>query len=149
MLTNPLAKSVLQSLASLGGLIDSLKYVAAAIQGSLRLVLVRWGRAAQINCDRAGVLCCGDLDVAQYALLKLMLGGSERLKQINLDAYLEQFEQAQPKTSSRLLEFGQMHVPLPRRLEAIRLFGSSQLFGDGQLTKEELDNRCEQILSGK
>jgi len=158
MLTNPLARSALQTLAAIGGVIDSVKFVTAAIQGGVRLALVRWNRAATITCDRAGLLCCGGLEPAQYALLRQVTGGVESLKQINVDAYLAQHEAIPPSTSSRLLEFAQMNVPLPKRIEALRLFAAAWAEdagrpGEGDSggrviihNKEALDRQCEQIL---
>lgn len=158
MLTNPLARSALQTLAAIGGVIDSVKFVTAAIQGGLRLALMRWNRAATITCDRAGLLCCGKLEPAQYAVLRQVTGGVESLKQINVDAYLAQYENIASSSSSRLLGFAQMNLPLSKRIEALRLFAASWVDDAGQssesgparltdsLKKETLDRQCAQLL---
>lgn len=41
------------------------------------LALQSWSRRAEITCDRAGLICARDLDVAQAALLKVAIGSKK------------------------------------------------------------------------
>ena len=45
-----------------------LELVLAPIGLGMRLALSRWHRAAELSADRAGLLCCRDVDAAQQAL---------------------------------------------------------------------------------
>ena len=81
-----------------GGL-DSLelvlgKWVAEAIQKSLDrvtdLILVDWTLAREISADRAGLIACQNLQVAQETLLNFKLGMSIEKAKFNIEDSLEQ-----------------------------------------------------------
>jgi Zn-dependent protease with chaperone function len=154
MLTNPLARSVGKSLVAAGVIVDTGRFVVAAIQGILKQVLTNWSQAAEVTSDRAGLICCGQLEVAQHALVKQMVG-AEGWKDVNPVAYLEQLRQMTVVSSLAPLEPGQSRLPLPQRLAALQLFANSKIFhkrwpaniptGD-LLSKENLDLQCMQIL---
>ena len=81
-----------------GGL-DSLelvlgKWVAEAIQKSLDrvtdLILVDWTLAREISADRAGLIACQNLQMAQETLLNFKLGMSVEKVKLNIEDSLEQ-----------------------------------------------------------
>ena len=59
------------------------------------LALQSWARRAEISCDRAGLICCGDLDLALRALVKLALGSQKLADQLDIDEYLGQLLESQ------------------------------------------------------
>jgi Zn-dependent protease with chaperone function len=111
-----------------------------------------WSRRAEITCDRAAALCAGDLDVALRALTKLALGSQKLYQDLNIEAFLEQHEEAQGSVG-RFLEVFATHPWLPKRVMALRTFGDSALFkkhvgqsGDDGLSMTEVDERVHQII---
>lgn len=74
------------------------------------LALQSWARRAEISCDRAGLLCCGDLDVGTKALVKLALGSQGTAGETLPDELLRS------------------HPHLPKRLAALRLFARTHYF---------------------
>lgn len=102
MLVNPVAKLMMTQMSLSGLTPGSVELVSNLIRGGLQLFMLRWSRCAEITCDRAGVICCGDIKVAQHALVKLVIGGSEQLKDINIDEYVKQLDQIKSGTVTLL-----------------------------------------------
>jgi Zn-dependent protease with chaperone function len=114
------------------------------------LALNHWSRRAEITADRAGLLCCQDLEVAQRAMAKIALGSKELYEQLDLEEYLKQLEQSQ-KNFGRVAEFTQSHPYVTKRIEAMRLFAKSsyyrrQLGIDGGTSKADLDDKVSDIV---
>lgn len=148
LLVNPLAGVMLGGIPALGAL-------RAIVQTGLVLFLARWSRCAEVTCDRAGLICCGDVTAAQVALAKLAMGGGDRLKGINIQEYLKQIQQVQ-STPVRLMELTKSHPLTPKRLEAIRLFVDCDVLHSWRpelrsptsvRSKAETDDLCEQFIS--
>ena len=125
------------------------------IRSTLGYLLMAWSRCAEITADRAGLICCGDVNAARYALAKLQVGGGEKLHNINLEQYVHQIENVQA-TPVRFTELDWDHPVTSKRIEALRLFSRCEpLFGwrpemrgDGPVsTREEVDSRCEEFIS--
>ena len=57
------------------------------------LALSGWMRRAEITCDRAGLLCCKDVEVSRLALAKLALGSTKLHDELNVEAFAEQYEE--------------------------------------------------------
>ena len=55
----------------------------------LDVALNAWYRRAEITCDRAGLLCCGDVQVAAKSFVKLACGSRKLSQEVDIDAYLE------------------------------------------------------------
>jgi hypothetical protein len=115
---------------------------------------MNWSRAAEITCDRAGLICCGDLDTAQRSLATLMTGGVAALRGINIDEYVRQLNQVR-SSPLRLLELFQTHPLIPKRLEALRLFAECDVFFDWRTdlerptdlrSREDVDAACARLL---
>ncbi|MBE7479735.1 MAG: M48 family metallopeptidase [Polyangiaceae bacterium] len=115
------------------------------------LALRAWSRRAEITCDRAGALCARDLDVASRALTKLALGSQKLYEELNIEAFLEQHEEAQGSVG-RFSEVFATHPWLPKRVLALREFGQSSLFrqhvgkGDDGLSMEQVDEKVHEIV---
>jgi Zn-dependent protease with chaperone function len=127
----------------------------ALIKGGVGLFLNSWFRCAELTSDRAGLICCGDLDVARYALAKLATGGGEALKDINIDEYVKQIEATQA-TPMRLYESNMDHPIVSKRIEMLRIFRQCEVLfswrpemrGDKPaLSKDAVDFQCERIAS--
>jgi len=132
-LANPLARAVAQQLSGAGvalkwiTTVGQLKLVAMAVGGSLQLFMMRWSRCAEVTCDRAGLICCGDLETAQLALARIGTGGVASLKGINIQEYIRQMESVRG-SAMRFQELFHTHPLIPKRLEALRLFAHCEVF---------------------
>jgi Zn-dependent protease with chaperone function len=102
------------------------------------LALSGWMRRAEITCDRAGLLCCKDVDVSRRALAKLALGSSKLHEEFDIEAFAE-------LTAS--------HPWISKRLKALKAFSESEIYrrhvGAGQsgLTMQEVDEKVHEIIS--
>ncbi|MCA9588509.1 MAG: M48 family metallopeptidase [Myxococcales bacterium] len=112
-----------------------------------------WSRRAEITCDRAGMLCAKNDQVAQRALTKLVLGSRKLYDEFNLEAFLEQYEEGKDSIG-RYMEVFATHPYLPKRVLAMRMFGESQLYrraagvGDEGLSMSDVDDRVKALLKG-
>ncbi len=125
-------------------------FFAWIVQPAL-IALRQWTRRAEITCDRAGLLCNNDLEAATRSFLKLATGSHKLYKEMNVDAFLEQFEEGQA-SFGRLGEAFASHPYLPKRIHALRAFADSELYrsaaslGAGGLDMEEVDRRTSEII---
>jgi Zn-dependent protease with chaperone function len=116
------------------------------------LALSGWMRRAEITCDRAGLLCCKDVDVSRRALGKLALGSSKLHEEFNIDAFAEQYEDGKAGVG-RYAELTASHPWISKRLKALKTFGESEIFrkhaglGEGGLTMEQVDEKVHEIIS--
>lgn len=115
------------------------------------VALQAWSRRAEITCDRAGMLVCKDLTVSTRGLMKLALGSKKLYEELDIDAYLEQYEDGK-KGIGRIAEIFSSHPYVPKRVQALRTFAESSLYrkaagiGEGGITMEECDNRTHDII---
>jgi Zn-dependent protease with chaperone function len=132
-----------------------LRFMAGAVFRALmapaEVALMGWLRRAEITCDRAGLLCCRDLDVATRALTKLALGSAKLYDQLNMDAFMDQYEEIQ-EGLGRYSEIRASHPMLPKRVISLKHFADSALYrrhvglgGDG-LSMEEVDEKVHEII---
>ncbi len=160
MIANPLMITLLQQVAKAGTAlklirtIEHLHLLAGVVQGGLRLFFMHWSRCAEITCDRAGLICCGDLQTAQMALIRLIIGDAARLQGFDIDAYIDQLNQN--SSPARFAELFATHPLIPRRVEALRWFAQCETFygwhpelrsSARALSKAEVDQRCERIVN--
>jgi Zn-dependent protease with chaperone function len=141
------------ALAGIAGSIPGGTLILGLIKGGVSMFLSSWFRCAESTSDRAGLICCGDLDVARYALAKLATGGGDVLKNINIDEYVKQLESNQA-TPLRLYEATMDHPIISKRIEMLRIFRQCDVLfswrpemrGDKPaLSKDAVDMQCEQI----
>ncbi len=117
------------------------------------LALRAWSRRAEITCDRAGMLCSTSQPVSERALAKLALGSRKLYEELDLEAFLEQYEDSK-NGIGRFMEVFATHPWLPKRILAMREFGKSELFrrasgaGVDGLSMIEVDERVRNILQG-
>jgi Zn-dependent protease with chaperone function len=118
------------------------------------LVALRtWSRRAEITCDRAGMLVCGDHAVAERAITKLAVGSRKLHEEFNVDAFLEQHDEAS-QGIGKFMELFATHPWLPKRILAMRVFAESRLYreatglGDAGLAMTEVDSRVAALLKG-
>ncbi len=116
-----------------------------------RIALMAWSRRAEITCDRAGLLVVRDLDTSMKGLMKLALGSKKLYEELDLDAYLEQYEDGK-KGPGRITELFASHPYVPKRVMALKVFSQTALYrkavglGEGGLSMEECDNRVHEII---
>lgn len=122
----------------------------------LRLTLMAWSRRSEITCDRAGLVICKDLKVAEKALIRLMLG-YEAFSKIDIEDVLERMDEARRSNEfAGAREVLRTHPNLAFRIRALRLFGNSELYYDVTnqprpegvklLDRVELDNQTEALI---
>lgn len=110
-----------------------------------------WNRCSEITADRIGLIACGDLQVAQRALLRLV-GGLTAVDQVSIDHYIAQSRKIQDEQLlGRVNEFFASHPLIHKRLEALEMFSRSEPYfaavgrkapaGMQLLTKADLDER--------
>lgn len=109
-----------------------------------------WARKAEITCDRAGLLCCQDLDAAMSSFVKMACGSTKLYDELDVDAYLEQLE-AGREGVGRFRELLASHPYLPKRIRALQLFAESALYREaigqtGGLDMAEVDAQTKEIL---
>jgi len=115
------------------------------------LALSGWMRRAEITCDRAGMLCSKSLDVSTRALAKLALGSTKLYEELNMEAFLDQYEEGKDGVG-KYTELNASHPWLPKRVMALRAFSESELYrkhvglGDGGLTMEQVDEKVHGII---
>jgi len=87
------------------------------------LVFLRWSRACELSCDRAGLLACGSLNIAVSALVRLAAPKIQTP---------EEFEQALTMIDSqddvfmnRLVELFQSHPLIIKRINALKEYAAS------------------------
>jgi len=118
---------------------------------SAMLALSAWRRRAEITCDRAGLLCVKDLEVSNRALAKLALGSQKLYEEFNVEAFLEQYEEAKDGVG-KYAELTASHPWLPKRLIALKTFADSDLYkkhiglSEPGLTMEQVDEKVHEII---
>jgi Zn-dependent protease with chaperone function len=126
-------------------------YVRWIVQPAI-LALRAWSRRAEITCDRAGLLCVKDLNVANSAMVKLALGSQKLYKDLKIDEYLKQLPEGR-RGIGRLSELFRSHPYVPKRIEALRLFSETELYrrhaglGAGGTATQECDEAVAKVLS--
>jgi Zn-dependent protease with chaperone function len=117
----------------------------------VEIALSTWYRRAEITCDRAGLLCVKDVGVGTRALMKVASGARTLYDELDVDAYLEQYEEGQTGLG-RISEAFASHPYLPKRVHALRVFAESSLYrecaglGREGLAMSEIDRRTGEIL---
>ena len=115
-----------------------------------RIALAAWSRRAEITCDRAGLLVVKDLKVSMKGLVKLALGSQKLYEELDLEAYLQQFEDGK-SGPGRIMELFASHPYVPKRVQSLRVFSETALYRkaiglEGGITMEECDNRVHDII---
>jgi Zn-dependent protease with chaperone function len=114
------------------------------------VTLTSWSRRAEVTCDRAGALCCGDVKHSERALAKLALGSVKLYDQLNLEEFVNQYDEGQDGVG-RITEITASHPWLPKRIKALRKFAESKLYRErvgleGGLGMEEVDEATHGLI---
>jgi Zn-dependent protease with chaperone function len=118
--------------------------------------LLAWSRRSEITADRAGLLCCGDIAIAERALLRLVAGFAD-IDRVDIDDYLRRAKEMDEFHSMSGWQKAFLSHPLiPKRIEALRLFAKSELYYDlttkprpegvQLLSRPELDRRVNDLV---
>lgn len=115
-----------------------------------RVALNGWSRRGEITCDRAGMVCCRSEEAALRAMMKLALGSRKLFEEVDLDEYLNQLDGIK-EGWGRFSEYFASHPYLPKRVQALKLFGESsyyrELVGEsGGRSLDDVDREVEKVL---
>ena len=92
-----------------------------------------------------------DLQTSMKGLMKLSLGSKKLYEQLDLDAYLEQYDDGK-RGVGRLTELFASHPYVPKRVRALKAFADTALYrraaglGDGGISMEECDQQVHEII---
>lgn len=119
-----------------------------------QMALNAWARRSEISCDRAGLLCCQDLDAGLRACLTLACGSKELAEQVDIKEYMSQGEDIS-KSYGKWNEVFSTHPYMPRRMRSLQYFAESQLYlhevlGDKKksyMGRDELDRVVAKVLA--
>ena len=118
--------------------------------------LMAWARRSEVTADRAGLLCCRDINSAMRALLKMEKRLSD-LDEVDIKSYLEKAEKiiTDDKTA-QLRDFLESKPQLLKRIKALKLFAESELYyylsnqakplGKTLLRQEELNGEVNKLV---
>jgi Zn-dependent protease with chaperone function len=130
--------------------------VGRLLQMTAGIPLMAWSRRSEVTGDRAGLLCCGDIAVAERALLRLVTGLAD-VDRVDMEDFLRRYKDVQDYHGfSKAHEFFATHPLIPKRILALRLFANSELYyslsgkprpeGVTLMGQEELNRRVSQIV---
>jgi Zn-dependent protease with chaperone function len=132
-------------------LLSQLPAILKPLQPVVTAALRTWSRRAELTCDRAGLLCCRDLDVAEKTFVKMASGSTKHYADIDVDAYMDQLAESQ-KGVGRFTEVFDSHPLLPKRVAALRIFAESAYYrkamglGEDGLDIKTVDERTTEIV---
>lgn len=115
------------------------------------LALNAWQRRAEVTSDRAGLLCSKDLEAATRTLAKLAVGSQKLFEQLNLEAFLAQYEEGRD-APGKFKELFAPHPFLPKRIMALKIFSESALYrkhaglGDEGKPMQQVDDLVNDIV---
>lgn len=145
----------------LGSAAQLVPVVGPSIAKAITFPLQAWSRRSELSADRAGLICCGDLDTASKTLLKLDLGlgavtaaGTAPKIDVNVKEHVNSANRMLSRnTIEKYGELLESHPLLSKRIEALELFARSELYyrftereapvGVQLLSDEELNRRTE------
>lgn len=118
--------------------------------------LMAWSRRSEVTADRAGLLCCGDITVAERALVRLVAGPGN-INRVDIEDYLRKSRAMEEFHNMGMVqELLASHPMIARRVEALRMFANSELYYTlaGKpfpqdrvlLTREQLDRQVNEIV---
>ena len=132
-------------------LLSQLPAILKPLQPVVTAALRTWSRRAEITCDRAGVLCCRDIGVAERTFVKMASGSTKHYGDLDVEAFLEQLEEGK-QGMGRFAEVFASHPLLPKRVAALRVFSESAYYrkaaglGDDGLDMKTVDDRTTEIV---
>lgn len=132
-----------------------LPLVGPVLDKTLSFPLNAWSRRSEISADRAGLICCGDIQTAKQALFRLEAGFMD-ISDIDVDEYVRNSENVlNSSTLGKLAEITHKHPIIPKRIKALDYFANSEVFyhamgvpaAPGALSETRLTMEVEKILA--
>lgn len=129
--------------------------IGPLISNGAALPLKAWSRRSEVSADRAGLLCCDDLEVAKRSLLQITMPFMDA-KTVDIDDYVNNSERYLDKgLLRRIHEFSDAHPIIPKRIKALDLYVSSEKYCrvhnkpclSTLLSDLQLEEKTEQIIS--
>lgn len=116
------------AVATAGNLSQLIPIIGPAVYKMISLPLNAWERRSEITADRAGLICCEDLETAQRTLLQLE-SAFQNAENLDINTYIENSKHYLKKGTIRKLgEYTANHPLIAKRMDALRLFANSQCF---------------------
>jgi Zn-dependent protease with chaperone function len=150
-----LARVIMEWTSNLDALAS--RHLSQPLRWALQVPMASWQRKAELTCDRAGLICCRNLEAGLRALAKHIVQAPELADKLDLEEYVKQIEAAADEsTLSKLPEFLAAFPFVPKRMAALKLFARSALYFDltGQdkvqpdlLSREDLEKRTDRVTS--
>lgn len=142
--------------STVGSLSQLIPIIGPVIYQTVSWPLKAWSRRSEISADRAGLLCCKDVNLAVRTLLRLEAGFTS-VDQFNAEEYIANANQwLKHSQIGYLTELAQDHPVLAKRMEALKIFADSEKYyrlsgqvppaGKQLYCDAELDKRTEQIV---
>lgn len=131
------------------------KLLSAGVEVTMNM----WSRAAEVTSDRAGMICCDNIEDA-YSLEKKMLYGGVKIEdkittELDIEFLQKQLEVSYD-SAMRYLEINSTHPASIKRVLAEMEFAECETFyqwrpelkkpGQTLRTKEETDSRCKKFI---
>lgn len=144
-------------------LVASGQLAAGALAGQLMNILTlgsevmlrAWNRAAEVTCDRAGMICCEQVEDAYRVNAKLLYGAALGEHEVNLEALKRQLDM-QMQTMTKFNELLYDHPTAVRRIMAEMEFSECETFyqwrpelkraGQTLRSRSLTDQRCERFV---
>ena len=127
-------------------------YQNVSLAPSKVLKLMSWSRQAEISADRVGLLCCGDIEAASRALIKLQCGGLDE-NYISFDQNDFQKQVIEREGVDKTDEIYFTHPLSPLRVSAILDFWKSEAMSlinkipkKDLITNDEVDKNISKVL---
>lgn len=142
------------AVAAAGSLSQLIPIIGPAVYQLISYPLNAWERRSEITADRAGLLCCEDLRLAQRTLLQLECA-FQNADDLDIDQYIANSKKYLKKGFIRKLgEYSANHPLISKRMEALGKFAESrcyleltdQQYGLNALTNQQLERETEAIL---
>lgn len=139
-----------------GSVSELLPIVGDVISKTITFPLNAWSRRSEISADRAGLICCEDIEIAAKSLLKLE-AGLLNIDEIDIDTYVNESNTVLQNTMlGKLGEITMSHPIIPKRIKALQLFSNSIVYikalgikseaSNSLLTEERLSAETEKII---
>ena len=161
--TNQFSFIAISSMLPLIMNIEELKFIIGHECGHLALGHVVYhtainmvGSVSELLPDRAGLICCEDIEIAAKSLLKLE-AGLLNIDEIDIDTYVNESNTVLQNTMlGKLGEITMSHPIIPKRIKALQLFSNSIVYikalgikseaSNSLLTEERLSAETEKII---
>lgn len=114
--------------------------IGPIVANTVKYPLAAWSRRSEITADRAGLICCGNVDVAKKALLKLEIP-FQNINEIDIDEYVKNSDKFLEDSPLRKIgEINALHPIISKRIHALDIFSNSQKYFE--ITKQNVPDNA-------